>query len=178
MKKSVSNYKNRFYVIGILMLLFALSFLLRVWYLGNGGVSFGYDQARDAFISQQIAGGDLKLLGPSVSGVPGLYHGVLYYYIIAPFYLIGQGNPLFAAYGLSLISSLGVFIIFYFTYLITRKIAPSLLTALIYAVSYEVIQYSTWLSNPSIALIFVPLFYVGLYKWLKDNSSIGAYLCG
>ena len=166
------------YAYFLLFFIFIIAFLLRIWFIGRGGLSFAYDQARDAFVAQQILNGDFKILGPSVSGVPGLYHGVLYYYVIAPFYLIGQGNPLFAAYGLSLINSLGVFIIFYFTYLITRKIAPSLLTALIYAVSYEVIQYSTWLSNPSIALIFVPLFYIGLYKWLKDNSSIGAYLCG
>src|SRR3990172_9177678 len=161
-----------------LFLIFLLALSLRWLFLPKAAITFGYDQARDAYIAGEIINGDFKILGPSVSGVPGLYHGVLYYYVIAPFYLIGQGNPLFAAYGLSLINSLGVFIIFYFTYLITRKIAPSLLTALIYAVSYEVIQYSTWLSNPSIALIFVPLFYVGLYKWLKDNSSIGAYLCG
>src|SRR3989344_2419636 len=166
------------YAYFLLFFIFIIAFLLRIWFIGRGGLSFAYDQARDAFVAQQILNGDFKILGPSVSGVPGLYHGVLYYYVIAPFYLIGQGNPLFAAYGLSLINSLGVFIIFYFTYLITRKIAPSLLTALIYAVSYEVIQYSTWLSNPSIALIFVPLFYVGLYKWLKDNSNIGVYLCG
>ena len=79
---------------------------------------------------------------------------------------------------MSFINSLGVFIIFYFTYLITKKLAPALLTALIYAVSYEVIQYSSWLSNPALAIILVPLFYLGLYLWLKNMSVFGALLSG
>jgi len=100
--------------------IFIFAFVLRVLYLPKNSLTFGYDQARDAYVSQQIIGGDLKILGPPAS-TPGLYHGVFYYYLLAPAYLLGHGSPVVAAYWIAFLNSLTVFIVFYLGYLMTKK---------------------------------------------------------
>lgn len=148
----------------VLVIIFFIALILRWVYLPYGAVSFAYDQARDAFIVQDILKGDIKILGPSVSGVPGLYHGVLYYYVIALAYHAGAGNPIIVAYFLSFISSLVIFAVFYLTYLLTNKYTPSIFSALIIAFSYEATQYSNLLTNASMGTWFVPLIYIAIIK--------------
>ena len=80
-------------------------------FLQNNALTFGYDQARDALIAKQIISGDIKIQGPP-SSAPGLYHGVFYYYLLAPAYLIGHGSPIVVAYYLAFLNSLTVFIVF------------------------------------------------------------------
>jgi hypothetical protein len=148
----------------LLVAVFALAYYLRVMFLPKSILTFGYDQARDATVSQQILKGDLKILGPSAS-TPGLYHGVFYYYFLAPVYLIGHGSPETAAYWVALFNSLVVFVVFTLTYLMTKKTLPAIIAALLFAISFEATQYATWLSNPTIAIWTVPLFYLGLWLW-------------
>src|SRR3972149_3856237 len=83
-----------------------LAFALRIIFIFQGGISFHYDMARDAYEAQQIwKDHNFKLLGPPTS-TPGLYHGVLYYYLIAPFYMMGNGDPRVVAVFFSLLNSL------------------------------------------------------------------------
>lgn len=160
----------------ILLSFFVLGFILRVLYLPQKALTFGYDQARDAFVSQQILKGDLKILGPSAS-TPGLYHGVFYYYLLAPSYLIGQGNPIVATIWIVLLNVLGIFVVYFLTYKLTKKTLVSLLAALLYTISFESVQYALWLSNPSTAIWSVPLIYLGLWVWLKEKKNWGAIVC-
>ena len=112
----------------ILFAIILLAFLVRGLYLPRGALTFGYDQARDAFVAQEIVNGDLKILGPPAS-TPGLYHGVFYYYLIAPAYLVGQGNPLIAAYWIALLNALGTIVVFLLAYTFTRKKSAGFLAA-------------------------------------------------
>ncbi|MEK7497532.1 MAG: hypothetical protein AAB656_01290 [Patescibacteria group bacterium] len=158
--------------------IFILAFYLRVMFLPKNILTFGYDQARDAIISQQILKGDLKIQGPPAS-TPGLYHGVFYYYVLAPAYLLGNGSPIVAAYWIAFLNSLVVFIVFYLTYLISkRNVFAALLASFLFAVSFEATQYATWLSNPTIAIWTVQLMYLGLWIWLKEKRSYGVVLAG
>jgi len=152
-----------------LFFIFFIAFILRVLYLPKQALTFGYDQARDAFVSQEILSGDIKILGPPAS-TPGLYHGVFYYYFLAPAYLIGQGNPIAASYWVALFNAAGVFIVFYLVFLMTKKTTPALLSSLIFAVSYEATQYATWLSNPTLGVWTVPLIYLGLWLWVNKEK--------
>jgi len=155
--------------IGILLAVFAAAFLLRVLFLKDLSLTFGYDQARDAYVSQQIIGGDLKVLGPPAS-TPGLYHGVFYYYLLAPAYFLGNGSPVVAAYWIAFLNSLTVFVVFYLTYLLTKKnLVASFFAAILFMVSFEASQYATWLSNPTTSVLTVPLFYLGLWIWLSKT---------
>ena len=156
----------------ILFSIFVLAFLLRVLYLPQNALSFYYDQARDAFIVKQILSGDLKILGPP-SSAQGLFHGVLYYYVLAPAYWLGAGNPVIVAYWIALLNSATVFVIYYFGYLLTKKRAAGFLSAFLFAISFEASQYATWLSNPTLAVLSVPLIYLGLWMWLKEKKALG-----
>src|SRR5260221_612021 len=93
-----------------LIFIFVFGYFLRVMFLPSKTLTFGYDQARDAVNALEIAHGHLKIFGPPASQ-PGLFHGVFYYYVLAPFYLIGHGSPIVAAYGIALINALGVFLV-------------------------------------------------------------------
>ena len=73
----------------IVILLFALS--IRFLYFPDN-IYFGYDQARDAFVVQELLEGNLRLVGPTTL-IDGLFHGPLYYYIFAPFHFLSGGNP-------------------------------------------------------------------------------------
>src|SRR3989344_2813796 len=99
---------------------FLFAFVLRIFFLKDLALTFGYDQARDAYHAKEILLGDLKVLGPPAS-TPGLYHGVFYYYLLAPAYLLGNGSPVIAAGWIALLNSLTGFVGFFFTYLLTKK---------------------------------------------------------
>lgn len=162
----------------MLVLIFVFAVTLRWWFLPNKNVNFGYDQSRDAFTIQQILGGHLKILGPPTSGTPGLFHGVLYYYIITPAYYFGHGNPMIVAYWMSFINALAILPIFYLTYLLTKKSTPALLAAFIYAFSFDAIQFSDFVSNVSLGIIFIPFIFIGLYLWVKKLSKYAPLITG
>lgn len=173
LKKMLKNYSSLF-----LIPVFVIALLLRFLYLPQNAISFAYDQARDAFVVQEMLAGNLKILGPSVSGVPGLYHGVLYYYLIAPAYYFGQGNPATVAYFLSFISSLVIFPVFLLAYLLSKNKLAALISATVFAFSFEASQYANLLTNASLAVWFVPVFYIGLYLWIKKNLYWAPILTG
>lgn len=158
---------KRFYFVG-LFFIFVLAFFLRISFLPQNVLTFGYDQARDAYISQQILKGDIKIQGPPAS-TPGLYHGVFYYYVLAIAYAFGQ-NPVNAAYWIAFLNALTVFIVFYLTYLMTKKVSVALLGSFLFAISFEATQYATWISNPTIGVWTVPLMYLGLWAWLSGKK--------
>jgi hypothetical protein len=149
---------------------FIVALILRWWYLPQKAISFAYDQARDAFTVAELLHGHIKILGPPVSGVPGLFHGVLYYYVIAPAYLLGRGNPVVVAYFMSLISSLGIFTVYFLTKTLTKNETPALIASLIFAFSFEASQYANLLTNASMGVWFVPIIYIGLYFWLTRTG--------
>lgn len=151
---------------------FLLSFILRIFFLKDQALTFGYDQARDAYHAKEILSGDLKVLGPPAS-TPGLYHGVFYYYLLAPAYLLGNGSPVVAAGWIAFLNSLTVFIIFYLAYLFTKKGWVGLLAAFLFAISFEATQYATWVSNPTIGVWTVPLMYLGLWAWIDKKKNWG-----
>lgn len=158
-----------------LIFIFLIAYFLRVYYLPKGILTFGYDQARDAIISQNILGGDLKIQGPPAS-TPGLFHGVFYYYLLAPSYFFGNGSPIASAYWIALLNALTVFLVYWITLLFSKSKSASLLSSIFFAVSFEATQYATWLSNPTIGIWTVPLMYLGLWIWTKEKRKIGAVI--
>ncbi len=162
-------------VLFLLFLFFVFGYFLRILFLPSNALTFGYDQARDAVSALEIAQGHLKVFGPPASQ-PGLFHGVFYYYVLSPFYAIGHGSPIVAAYGIALISSLTIFIVYLLTYLMTRNLPAqarqktSLIAAFLFAISFEATQYATWLSNPTLGIVTVPLMYLGLWMWIHKKN--------
>lgn len=156
------------------LIIFILAFTLRVLYIPSGAVSFHYDMARDAFTAQQIWNGDLKILGPPTS-TPGLYHGPLYYYLLAPFYGLGGGDPRVPASILSFLNVLAVVPIMFLARDLFKSFKLSILAGLFFAVSFESTQYGPWLSNPTPSVLTVTLFFYFLRMWQK-GKTLGLYL--
>ncbi len=163
--------------LAVLLIIFVLGFLLRVLFLPKLALTFGYDQARDAYAALEIAHGHLKVLGPPAS-TPGLYHGVLYYYVLAPAYLIGKGSPIAAAYWISFLNALAIFIVYALGMSFTKNKKASILAAFFFAISFEASQYANWLSNPTIGIFTVPLIYLGLWNWVKNKKPYAPILTG
>lgn len=90
MNTSLGNFLKEHYKV---LAIFMLAVTIRIYSVGNNSVLFWYDQARDFTIVRDIVvNHDIKVQGPSASGTNDtVYHGVLYYYLISPFYLISNG---------------------------------------------------------------------------------------
>ncbi len=159
-------------VLVVLFFIFILAYFLRVMFLPTGALTFGYDQARDAYNALEIVHGHLKIFGPPASQ-PGLFHGAFYYYVLSPFYLIGRGSPIIAAYGVALVNALGVLLVFCIGFLLSKNIKVGLLASFLFAISFESTQYATWLSNPTLGIITVPLLYLGLWMWVTKKKNFG-----
>ncbi len=151
-----------------LLLIILIGLILRYVFIPFGALTFSYDQGRDAFIVREILAGDFKIQGPP-SSTPGLYHGVFYYYLLAPFYFLGLGNPIYPVFGLAVLNCLGILLMYYFARELNFSRPISLTLALFYAFSFEQSQYAVWLSNPSYAALTVPLYYYFLFKSRGQN---------
>lgn len=160
----------------LVFVIFCLGFFIRIRYLPGGSLMFSYDQARDAFTVQELLHGDIKIQGPPTS-TRDFYHGVLYYYVIAPGYWLGQGSPIIAAMWLSFINSFAIFLTYFIGLRLFKSKSLAALTSLLIAVSYEQTQYAIYLSNPALAILFVPLLYYGIWQWQR-RLTIGPILAG
>ena len=152
----------------ILFFIFLLSILLRLIYFKES-ITFGYDQARDAFQAIEIWTTDhFKILGPRTDFV-GLHHGPLYWYLISPVYYFTKGNIWAVRLFLILLNSLNIFLIFAFTKELFKSKKVALTASFFYTISFEVVQYARWLSNPSLALITSTISFWALWKLIQGK---------
>lgn len=125
--------------------------------------------ARDAFEVKQIwQDHDLKLLGPPTS-TPGLFHGVLYYYLIVLFYFLGKGDPKIVSLFLSFVNSLAIIPVVLLAKEFFKKKIWIIISGLLFVISFEANQYAGWISNPAPAMLTVGLFFYFLRLWQKGN---------
>lgn len=157
----------------ILLLIFLLALVFRFLYFPQN-TYFGFDQARDAFASLEIIKGDIKVVGPPAANQV-FHHGVLYYYIFAPFYLISGGDPTVVSAFLRILNAAGIFLLFLLVYPMFGM-AAAILSSLLFAISYEQTQFSLFLNHPSLAVISVLIFYLGLSTWIFRKKTLGLFL--
>ncbi len=162
----MANLKTTYFLITI----FIIAVLLRFLYFPNN-TYFGFDQARDAFATQEILNGHLKLIGPPTS-FEGLRHGVLYYYLYAPFYSLGKGDPAIVAAFLRVVNAFGVILIFILTTVLFNKYV-GLIAAWLFAVSFEQTQFSMYFNHPSFAVMSILLMYFGLSLLIFRKKDFG-----
>lgn len=143
----------------ILSIIFVVALAVRFLYFPND-ISFTYDQARDAFTARKLVAGDLKIIGPPAT-FEGVSHGPLFYYIAGPLYFLSNGSPEFVSAFFRIYNALGIFLIFLVAKTLFNE-RVGLLSAIIYAFSFEQTQYALFLGHPSLAVLTVLLFYFGL----------------
>ena len=156
-----------------LIFIFLVATIIRFLYFPES-IYFGYDQARDAFASLEILHGDLKLIGPTTA-FEGLHHGVLHYYILAPLLWLGQMNPEFMSAAWRIFNALGVFLTFYLTKTLFDG-RTALVAALLFAVSFEQTQFAIFLHHPSLVVLSMLVFYLGLAEVIFAKKNYGLVL--
>lgn len=151
----------------IVAFLCLVSIGLRYRFIANYNITFWYDQARDAIVAHQmIHDQDWKIQGPSASGTNDtVFHGVLYYYFILPWYALSQGDPLLPTFMLGVAAvALGFPAIYLLAYSFSRSRRVGLATVLLTAFSTQHIGFSLTFTNPTLALAFIPLFYLSIWQ--------------
>lgn len=154
----------------LLVVMFLLGLILRLIYFKE--ITFGWDQARDAFQALNIWQGDpIKIIGPSTAELPGLHHGSFYWYLISPFYYFSNGNVFVVRIFLILLNLTNIFVIYLISKTLFKNKNIALLSSFFYTISFEASQYGRWLSNPSPALLTIPLTFLGLWLMLNNKKQ-------
>lgn len=139
---------------------------------------FHYDMARDGFEAYAIwHNHDIKILGPS-SDVPGLNHGVLWYYVIAVPYFFAQGNPEILAETMTTFYYLLIPVFGYIAYKITKNTEIACISIALYALAPLVVSFSFWLSNPQLALCITPFLLWSLWNYVHSKTWKTALMIG
>ncbi|HKB88338.1 MAG TPA: glycosyltransferase family 39 protein [Patescibacteria group bacterium] len=132
-------------------IILVISFVLRVFRVDQI-LGFYYDQGRDAqVIWDLIHSHKFFLIGPT-TGLAGVFRGPFYYYLIAPFYWLGKGNPVYPAVFLAILSVAALAIMYH----LAKKIGgvkTGMIAIILGAFSFEIIYASRWLSNPTPMLL-------------------------
>jgi 4-amino-4-deoxy-L-arabinose transferase-like glycosyltransferase len=180
MKKVLLNWWNEEIVkhrlvYALLLLILLGSLFIRVYRVGEL-LQFYYDQGRDALVIWDLwHKGKPFLIGP-ITGLTGIFLGPFYYYLIAPFYLIGGGNPMYPAIFLSFLSVCALLVIYYLGWQMQSRVT-GLIAATIGGFSYYMMIAGRWLSNPTPILFTSTLLLLCLWKIIigKDKRSVKNY---
>jgi hypothetical protein len=132
---------------------------------------WSYDQARDSFVMREmISSLDLKLIGPQTEHW-GLFHGPLYYYLLAPFYFISKGNVGLPVFVMTLVTYSSTIPIFLLVNKISKSNLAATISLFIFSLSYQFIEYSRWLSNFTISIPLLCWSYYFYYLILNDRKE-------
>lgn len=166
MKKTKNNKYLPFLAGSILF----LAFFLRVYRI-NDLLGFYYDQGRDALVIWDLLyKGKFFLIGP-VTGLEGIFLGPFYYYLIAPFYWLGRGSPIYPSIFLSFITVIALIPLF----LLMRKAVGekgALLFVFVGGLSNFLAMSSRWLSNPTPIFLSGALLLFSLWKIIETKKQI------
>jgi len=153
----------------LLFWILALAFFVRVYRTGDL-LQFYYDQGRDALVIWDLwHNGKFFLIGP-ITGLKGIFLGPLYYYLIAPFYLLGGGNPVYPAVFLATLGTLAVLLLYILGAKMHSRLA-GIIAATIGGFSYYIATFNRWLSNPNPILLTSLLFLWSLWEIVNSKSN-------
>jgi len=166
----VKEIKKFFSFTNILLILILLGgFFVRVLNIDRN-LGFYYDQGRDALAIWNLwHNKDLFLIGPT-TGIAGIFRAPYYYYLIAPFYLIGNGNPLWPSIFLSFTTVIA-------SYLVYKLLSSShstysgLIGAFLTSFSFNIVMASRWLSNPTPMFVLSVILIWSMYKVSLGNRK-------
>ncbi len=151
----------------LLLLILLLAAFMRLYRIGDYMTFLG-DEGRDLLAVLEIVRGHLVFLGPR-SSAADFYYGPIYFYLITPFLLLFNYDPVGPAVFIALIGIATVYLIYHVGKKMFNEPA-GLFAAGLYAVSPVIIAYSrsSWNPNP---LPFVSLLSLySLYLAIKKQS--------
>lgn len=155
-------------------MILGFALFLRV-YRTQDFLGFWYDQGRDALVIWDLLRNHkFFLIGPT-TGIEGIFLGPFYYYLIAPAYLLGNGNPVYPAILLAVINIGAIFTLF----IIGRRHFSSstgLMAAALVAFSFELVKYQRWLSNPTPLPLFALVTFWSLLEIIHNSPKLRNWL--
>ena len=169
----MKNFLRKNYPILIVIILAAILRLYKI----SSYLEFLGDQGRDVYIVRRfLTKFDLMFIGPQTS-IGNMYLGPYYYYLMAPFLLLANYNPIGPAI-MIVISSL---VTTYLIYLIFTKLLNhnffGLYAGLLYAISPVAIKYSNFSWNPNIMpVLSIIYFYLNYLVFFKKQYKLIAWL--
>ena len=150
-----------------LSLILAGGFIVRVYNI-DATLGFYFDQGRDALVIWDLwKNGKFFLIGPT-TGIAGIFRGPFYYYLIAPFYILGQGDPVWPSVFLSFTTVVAGGLLYYLGFKFQNRVA-GLTAAIITSFSFHLVESSRWLSNPTPMMLLSVLLI--LMMWLASKGS-------
>ncbi len=159
MRKEILNHKFIYLILGIILV---LAFFVRV-YRVDKVLGFYFDQGRDALVIWDlIHSHKFFLIGPT-TGLAGIFRGPYYYYLIAPFYFLGKGNPVWPSAFLAFTTVVATGLIYQLGTKIQDR-TTGLIAAVIAAFSFYIVMASRWLSNPTPMLLLSLILVWGMLK--------------
>jgi len=158
LKKEILSHKLNYFLLGMTLV---IGLFVRI-YRTRSVLGFYFDQGRDALVIWDlIHKGKLFLIGPT-TGIAGIFRGPFYYYLIAPFYWLGKGNPVWPAIFLAVTTMAAVVLIYYLTAKLIDR-TTGLFAAIIASISFYMMLASRWLSNPTPMLLLSVLLVWMMY---------------
>jgi len=166
MKKTLKKLYTPWNLLILIILL--LAYILRIYRIGEL-LGFHYDQGRDALVIWDLLyKGKMFLIGPT-TGLAGVFRGPFYYYLIAPFYFLGQGNPIYPTIFLIFTAVLAIWLMYYLVSKFQDK-QSALIAIILASFSYYMIWASRWLSNPTPMLLLSMILVWAMYLVLKQKQ--------
>lgn len=164
LKKYIYSHKLEIFLLLAILLIASFFRLYRI----ADYMTFLGDEGRDAIVAKDILRGNFTLLGPRASA-GDFFLGPIYYYMMAPFLLLSNYDPVGPAIMVALIGVATVGLI----YIVGKDLfntKAGLIAAGLYAIAPLVISYSRSSWNPNPMPFFALLILYLLYKGLKSRS--------
>ena len=170
-QKIFSNFVNFIKNNLILILILALAFFLRIYRIDEL-TTFGGDQGQDFLVvKNMVLYHKWTLLGIKTSGY-SFFQGPVYLYMIYPFFVLFNLNPISGAIAAVFYSILTIIILYFLCVrFFSKRIA--IISSLLFAVSGELIIFG----NTPLYQHFLPLFIViSIYLFLIEDKNHFLYL--
>ncbi len=158
-------------------------FILGAWFRVDGTIAqsfaFTYDVGRDLLaVSDIVHLGKIPLIGQT-TGLPGLFYGPWWYYILTPVFILASGNPVGVAFFMAISGIVTVLLGF-----LVGKNVGGVVLGLVFAsflsLSPVMIAVASQIWNPNLIPFFIVLFMYCLHfiftSMQKNNRVRGAHL--
>lgn len=152
-----------------LFVLFILAVFFRSYNLSNS-LFFGPEQGIDFERIKSIAVEHRPVLVGAKTDIAGIFHGPIYYYVSTIPFLLSHGDPVAIAIFLIVINSLTVFPLYFLGKEMFGK-RTGFIAACLFAVSFQAVSYTHWLSSHPLVIPLSALFLLGMYAFLQGRKK-------
>lgn len=149
---------------------------LRLQTLLTNSFAFTYDVGRDLIAISQIASLEkISLIGPT-TGLQGVFYGPWWYLLLAPFFILSQGNPAGIEFVMFLAGAATIILSFIVGNKISGKFMGSCFAAVV-AFSQYLIFTSSQIWSPNLAPLFTILIALCLfYIFFQKRKGLAPFL--